>query len=1148
MRRTVTFCVTAIIFFLSAVKGGNMDVEDLDPGVQDYVTDEDYNDVFDATTNGTEIDATSSTKGGTLKFVRALNNMTRESGGVVNMRCEVVGDPPPKKIRWYKNEAPVEEEPGRVSIRKIHSQAHEHSAQNIAGSRLKITRLDVMDTGYYSCRANNDQDRIQSEAILQVKMVRYAGRPINAASDVGGSFSPMIPHFPDLLDGTAIGDKLDISGIGVSTPHISHLSPTNPFSDIFPPSPQPTSSQSSTVDLSSINGHFQLPHVPTSVGGSIPIRNEDKGGTCELYLGKVCADFVGNHSVYVPSTTTQKELEERLLQAFRVINYSNELSSTCERYAKPSLCFSAFAICRDQQAKYHQKPKNSEASTQLFNLLNANQGKIVSPDDTDGEDNLNDFTKTHGVMRRKRKAEYSSKFSFTLDSDGNFPSRKIGVETINVDARTAGRNRLNHKLRRICREECEILENELCRKEYVIAKRQKVISQVPLLECSDLPPDGTPEAADCLSLGISAVKDVQEDDRCYWGTGQSYRGVANHSAYGKPCLLWSQQLNVEISDYQELVGRHSYCRNPGSRESQPWCFVEGNTGMEVQFCNIPKCVENLWIYALVGVVLTSGFIVIIICYCCCYKSRKSRRQPNHLPSNKMLTGMQCDKNIYDGRRSTAQPMEMNSLLAGPGNITPGAGTLSSGSSRTSNNRVPQFSIHNVAFLQELGEGAFGKVYKGELQTGNKAEPTIFVAIKTLKENATPKTQSDFKREVDLMTDLRHPNIICLLGVILKGEPMCMLFEYMTQGDLHEFLICHSPRSDVPLNNGSGKVLEQPEFLHIALQIASGMEYLAGHHYVHRDLAARNCLVGENLTVKISDFGLSRDIYSSDYYRVQSKSLLPVRWMPPESILYGKFTTESDVWSYGVVLWEIYSYGLQPYYGYNNQEVIDMIRSRQLLPCPEDCPTMIYSLMIECWHEVANRRPQFPEIHHRLQNWYTNQTYLSDFCNESVTSYSGSSHKSTNKTNSTQLSAPIYKTDSLNRKESSSFKCNQEMQPLCNINDHNVPIKTMNPNVDSRQQNFNLQLANEQHAVATPLKTTNQSSYQNANSNVNLNEYNDKQCCSPKLSGAKKVLPPVHQSMIKSSPPNGTRPMQNGAQLVVRLPDPSKVTTETRVSK
>ena len=285
-------------------------------------------------------------------------------------------------------------------------------------------------------------------------------------------------------------------------------------------------------------------------------------------------------------------------------------------------------------------------------------------------------------------------------------------------------------------------------------------------------------------------------------------------------------------------------------------------------------------------------------------------------------------------------------------------------------RAREFPISQVRFIQELGEGAFGKVYKGEL-LGYPTENSISkVAVKTLKENASAKIQSDFRREVDLMTDLKHPNIVCLIGVCMKDEPMAMLFEYMSEGDLHEYLCMRSPHSDVSVSDdeGASQVLDHADMLHIAIQIAAGMEYLSSHHFVHRDLAARNVLVGDNLTVKISDFGLSRDVYSSDYYRVQSKSLLPVRWMAPESILFGKFTVESDVWSFGVVLWEIYSFGLQPYYGYSNPEVIEMIRARQILPCPEDCPSRIYSLMVECWNEMLTRRPSFKEIHQRLRMW------------------------------------------------------------------------------------------------------------------------------------------------------------------------------------
>ncbi|KRT86227.1 protein kinase [Oryctes borbonicus] len=347
--------------------------------------------------------------------------------------------------------------------------------------------------------------------------------------------------------------------------------------------------------------------------------------------------------------------------------------------------------------------------------------------------------------------------------------------------------------------------------------------------------------------------------------------------------------------------------------------------------------------SILGLILVSSLIMTLYCY----------RKKNKMRNIQNLNLPPVDKNIY-GNGGPSSPIELNTLL--PSNV---------GSTRSQNNKncfqnIPNYTYKEVTLIDELGEGAFGKVYKGELKTKTGK---IFVAVKSLKENASAKTQADFQREIELISELKHPNIICLMGIVVKQEPMCMLFEYMSEGDLHEFLITNSP------NNG--KSLTQFQFLHIAIQIAQGMEYLSDNHYVHRDLAARNCLVSRDLVVKISDFGLSRDMYSCDYYRVQSKSLLPVRWMPPESILYGKFTTESDVWSYGVVLWEIFSYGLQPYYGYNNQEVINMIRSRKLLPCPEVCPSYCYALMVECWAELAIRRPSFGEITHRLKVWKQN---------------------------------------------------------------------------------------------------------------------------------------------------------------------------------
>ncbi|XP_073465869.1 LOW QUALITY PROTEIN: high affinity nerve growth factor receptor [Aquarana catesbeiana] len=268
---------------------------------------------------------------------------------------------------------------------------------------------------------------------------------------------------------------------------------------------------------------------------------------------------------------------------------------------------------------------------------------------------------------------------------------------------------------------------------------------------------------------------------------------------------------------------------------------------------------------------------------------------------------------------------------------------------------------------ELGEGAFGKVYLAECYSLSSEQEKTLVAVKALKE-ATESAKQDFQREAELLTVLQHEHIVKFYGVCTDGEPLLMVFEYMKHGDLNRFLRSHGPDAKI-LDNGNGQTFGQlnlTQMLQIATQIASGMVYLASLHFVHRDLATRNCLVGNNLIVKIGDFGMSRDIYSTDYYRVGGRTMLPIRWMPPESILYRKFTTESDIWSFGVVLWEIFTCGKQPWYQLSNTEAIECITQGRELERPRTCPTELYNIMQGCWQREPQQRLNIKEIHSKLQ--------------------------------------------------------------------------------------------------------------------------------------------------------------------------------------
>ncbi|KAF2367140.1 Serine-threonine/tyrosine-protein kinase catalytic domain [Trinorchestia longiramus] len=268
---------------------------------------------------------------------------------------------------------------------------------------------------------------------------------------------------------------------------------------------------------------------------------------------------------------------------------------------------------------------------------------------------------------------------------------------------------------------------------------------------------------------------------------------------------------------------------------------------------------------------------------------------------------------------------------------------------------------SLKFEHALGEGAFGTVYYGTMEIPDSDEP-LPVALKTLHAGGEYISQ-EVEREAATLSSLTHPNIVAFHGLCYDSSPMVMVFEYMEHGDLNNFLREHNREA------GVAEELKPPlsvmDDLQIALQVAAGMTYLASQHYVHRDLAARNCLVGANMIVKIGDFGMSRDIYMSDYYTFGCQTMLPIRWMPPESILYRRFTVDSDVWSFGVLLWEVFTGGQQPWYGYSNQEVITKITACLMLPCPEKCPDDLYAIMKKCWSKNPSERPSMAAIHQSI---------------------------------------------------------------------------------------------------------------------------------------------------------------------------------------
>ncbi|XP_030373341.1 tyrosine-protein kinase transmembrane receptor Ror2 [Scaptodrosophila lebanonensis] len=558
----------------------------------------------------------------------------------------------------------------------------------------------------------------------------------------------------------------------------------------------------------------------------------------------------------------------------------------------------------------------------------------------------------------------------------------------------------------LCYEDCTATHLQFCYNDWVLIEEKKERNMYiksrghfRLPNCSALPYyNATLKRPNCSYIGLTELKEEEISYDCRNGNGRFYLGNVNVTKSGIPCQRWdTQNPHKHIQPplvFPQLLDGENYCRNAGGEEPYPWCYTVDES-VRWQHCDIPLCpdyvdphakdlntpikMETFFTPSMIFVLAGIGFVGIVILHLMILLVYKLSKRKNY---SQPPTQSQAECNV--SQRGECNLTASRETLGSNAFVNAKCGTIRSTATIHSHCVVvtattdPKTKLNarlekleyprgEIVYVQSLGQGAFGRVFKAKAPGLVSGNPDLHVAVKMLKDDASDQMQMDFEREACLLAEFDHPNIVKLLGVCALGRPMCLLFEFMSPGDLSEFLRSCSPYATHRVQPVDRLELTELNLLQMAAHIAAGMLYLSERKFVHRDLATRNCLINEQMNVKIADFGLSHKIYLQDYYKGDENDVIPIRWMPLESILYNKFSLESDVWAYGICLWEIFSFALQPYFGMTHEEVIKFIKEGNVLSCPDNTPLSVYALMRRCWNRKPSERPGFAEINHCVQH-------------------------------------------------------------------------------------------------------------------------------------------------------------------------------------
>ncbi|XP_063526412.1 fibroblast growth factor receptor 2 isoform X13 [Pongo pygmaeus] len=484
---------------------------------------------------------------------------------------------------------------------------------------------------------------------------------------------------------------------------------------------------------------------------------------------------------------------------------------------------------------------------------------------------------------------------------------------------------------------------------------------------------------------IQWIKHVEKNGSKYGPDGLPYLKVLKHSGINSSNAEVLALFNVTEADAGEYICKVS--NYIGQANQSAWLTVlpkQQAPGREKEITASPDYLE-IAIYC-IGVFLIACMVVTVIL--CRMKNTTKKPDFSSQPAvHKLTKRIPLRRQVTVSAESSSSMNSNTPLVRITTRLSSTADTpMLAGVSEYELPEDPkwEFPRDKLTLGKPLGEGCFGQVVMAEAVGIDKDKPkeAVTVAVKMLKDDATEKDLSDLVSEMEMMKMIgKHKNIINLLGACTQDGPLYVIVEYASKGNLREYLRARRPPGmeySYDINRVPEEQMTFKDLVSCTYQLARGMEYLASQKCIHRDLAARNVLVTENNVMKIADFGLARDINNIDYYKKTTNGRLPVKWMAPEALFDRVYTHQSDVWSFGVLMWEIFTLGGSPYPGIPVEELFKLLKEGHRMDKPANCTNELYMMMRDCWHAVPSQRPTFKQLVEdldRILTLTTNEEYL-----------------------------------------------------------------------------------------------------------------------------------------------------------------------------